>query len=91
MADRACVFSIKPGSCTLFIWETIILMAQKKLMESRLGFFPGELSERPVPQKLVRLVGMKSKTECMASMRVQEVLIGDKGLIHGYQGARDHG
>lgn len=39
MADHACVFSIKPGFCTLFIWETIILMAQKKLMESRLGFF----------------------------------------------------
>lgn len=30
MADRACVFSIKPGSCTLFIWETIILMAQQR-------------------------------------------------------------
>ena len=41
MADHACVFSIKPGSCTLFIWETIILMAQQKLMESRLGFFSG--------------------------------------------------
>lgn len=62
MADHACVFSIKPGSCTLFIWETIILMAQQKLMESRLVFFPGEVSERPVPQKRVRLVGMESKT-----------------------------
>lgn len=91
MADHACVFSIKSGSCTLFIWETIILMAQKKLMESRLGFFPGEVSERPVPQKLLRLVGMKSKIERMASMRIQEVLIGDEGLIQRYQGARDHG
>lgn len=27
MADHACVFSIKLGSCTPFIWETIILMA----------------------------------------------------------------
>lgn len=51
MADHACVFSIKLGSCTLFIWETIILMAQQRLMESRLCFFffffPGEVSERP--------------------------------------------
>lgn len=89
MADRACVFSIKSGSCTLFIWETIILMAQKKLMESHLDFFfPGEVSERPVLKKCVRLLGRQSKTIQTLSVPIHKVLIGDEGLTQGYKGAR---
>lgn len=52
-------------------------------MESRLGFFPGEVSERPAPKKRVLLVGMENESKVILTVRIQEVLMGDEGLIRG--------
>ena len=53
--------------------------------------FLGEVLERPIPLKNVRLVRMENKTIGKLSMRIQEVLIGAEGLTEGFQGAGTRG
>lgn len=70
MADHACVFSIKPGSCTLFIWgnHNSHGPAETNGKSLRLFFFQERYRKDPFPTSVCD--GVEAKTVGVLAMKI---------------------